>query len=397
MSPKLPCTELLSRLVNCVTRDVLQATCLPSVTTRKTCKCRCRSIPSVLPTVLLAFTFLLSCTVQGLIDRTGGLATLEAQGQERQLLASHQEEQTQNIAHRVRSYRRKPTPKHKRSAKRDRLTETRGKNGSLNRWTRTQSVSRLGPKRIRPPISSQDSTRWSKVQRNRRSERSKLRLVRLRKQKQAKKSAAAVQRRKNRRSPKQASPQQKMAKRKRTVQPAVPRRKAPTPKSDPRHGPASKLTASRPSTTKKQNAARRNAAKKMRQKRAKKGFHWRGKGKHGFKWNDERKRPHRIPWKGKVVYDEGDVICVAQSEQERNITESQSAKIHASAGACPLHTVKCCGTCQSSESGNSFPECPRHGHKGTCNMAAVVVDGLEGRPVVPLNCCGEISTMDTVD
>eukprot|EP00892_Ulva_mutabilis_P011076 jgi/Ulvmu1/8340/UM042_0046.1 len=293
---------------------------------------RTLSISGFLFAVLLTFSFLLSCTVQGSPDQTSGLDGLDAKDSHgRTLLTRAQDKLTHARAVRVR--RRKPTPKHKRQAKTNVLTEDRGKDGTLNSWTRTHSVSSLDPRRERAWLLSkrkQQVSRAKRLQRQRRNKRPAPKLVRPRKTVHTDKAQPAAARQTHKKS--------RIGAPERRIQPLMRRKNGSAAKMAPKNGNVSRR--SRISAPKRRVANRGNQQKNTQKSgvasgrhQATSGLHWQGKGRHGFKWNNQRKRPHRIPWKGKVVYDEGDVICVAQSEKTMKATESQSAQIHASAVA----------------------------------------------------------------
>lgn len=291
--------------------------------------------------VLLCLTFLVPSDAQGHTGHASDLDILkERPAHGRHMLASTSPEQQQQKKPRVKRYRRKPTPKHKRREKTDLYTESHSKDGVLDQWTRTHSVSRLGPRRSHLYNRSQTKRRrQASVAKRAQARRNSSRLIsqkrRIRKQQQSDQERLSRPTRQQKRlsRPRKASQGTRKRKSPASQQKASARRKASKARQ-PQKRQAQKHRSSREaSQAQKKAAARAKRNKKVR------AFRWKGKGTGGFKWNGARRaRPHRIPWKGQVVYDEGDVVCVAQSEQEQMKTETQSAEIHAQAGMPPLAT-----------------------------------------------------------
>lgn len=276
----------------------------------------------VVTSILLALTLLGSSDAQGNTGHASDLdITKERPTHGRHMLAHPASEQDQqNKRYRVKRHRRKPTPKHKRRGKTDHYTESHSKDGSVDQWTRTHSVSRLGPRRSR--LSNRSQTKRRRRAASARRAKARLAYLRLvsqklhaRKQKQGKEGRSM-----------RPMPKRKHAPRARNASKGIHKRKSPA--SRHKASPRRKALKARP--------ARKKATTRAKRHRKVRAFLWKGKGAGGFKWNSARRaRPHRIPWKGQVVYDEGDVICVAESEQELMETETQSAEIHAQAGMPP--------------------------------------------------------------
>lgn len=304
--------------------------------------CRCLSIQRVVATVLLAFNPLLSTNAQGSTGDTSDLSSLgKLQSEGRNILAAPSHERAQQIKERVRRYRRKATPKHKRRQTTNLSTESFSKDGKIDQWTRTHSVSRLGPRRVQKK-NTKPSTKSLPARRPKNVKSGPTRGPTRRPASQHRQAGRSQR-------PKEASriPQAPPRKRARS---APPPRRTPSARREESQTKAAQTRASaqeqRAQTrdrvqTSQPRTARRPAARKAHNGNKDQGFHWRGKGQNGFKWNPARRlRPHRIPWKGKVVYDDGDVICVASSEQDRIATETRSAEIHSQAGMSQLMEMR---------------------------------------------------------